>query len=142
MLTSPEPQALCRAHGVAIKRLLDQYGVQRGSPVLEDAAAAQEPMKLELRQGKSRPDTGRIPYVLALHVREGVQRLGPLWQVAPDSGEPPVGAPKMLGFLRSPSEPRIAVIVTQEMLGTEGVAVTLVHVLGGLLTPDMNRSIH
>jgi hypothetical protein len=54
-------------------------------------------------------------------------------RVEVDSGQPPLGVPKLAGILRSPFEPRVAVLVTQQMIGDEGARLTVVKVLGARL---------
>jgi hypothetical protein len=63
-----------------------------------------------------------------------------LWKVEVDSGQDPLAAPETKGLLRSPWEPRVAVVVTQKLTGTEGLLVTMVSMLGGRLDTGWRRA--
>jgi len=63
----------------------------------------------------------------------GSKRIGHLWRADPGEGAPPAAAPAVRGFVRSPFEPRVAVLVTLELLGIEGIKQTSVWFFGAWL---------
>jgi hypothetical protein len=133
-MKSPGLDAFCAKHGAAVSRALEKHGVQAESaPRLEHPEEADDLPAVELRAGHSDPEIGKTPYQVILRGKTGTKDVGSVQKVDVASGEPPVGAPKLLGMLKSPLEPRVAVLVTQEMIGTEGVKVTVVSIFGGRL---------
>jgi len=126
--------ALCGKHGKTIARLLEKQDIDTGrSPGLEQPTPTTDPTSVDLRSGRRDPEANKIRYDVILRGQQGQKLVGTVWRVGGDSGEDPVEAPRLLGIVRSPFEPRVAVLVTQQMIGTEGVSITLVNVFGGRL---------
>jgi hypothetical protein len=133
-LKSSSVQALCARHDTAIARVLDKLDVERGRALaLEQPEATLAPPTVELARGRRDREASKTPYRVLLRGRDGVKQLGTLWRVEVDSGQAPLGVPKLAGILRSPFEPRVAVLVTQQMIGDEGAELTMVKVLGARL---------
>ena len=129
--------AFCRTHGKTITALLDRNEIEVASPPrLEQPSPTGDPTAVDLRPGRRDPDKGKTRFEVLLRGRASARSIGWIWRVEEQSGESPIGAPKLLGVVRSPHEPRVAVLVIQQMIGTEGVEVTLVKVLGGQLDHD------
>jgi hypothetical protein len=59
--------------------------------------------------------------------------VGVLWHVEVESGESPRAKPVIVGLLRSPFEPRVAVVAMQKVVGIEAVEFMDVTVMGGRL---------
>ena len=133
-LKSANVQSLCARHDTAIARVLDKFDVERGRALaLEQPEATLPPTTVELARGRRDRKAYKTPYRVLLRGKDGVKQLGTLWRVEVDSGDAPLGVPKLAGILRSPFEPRVAVLVTQQMIGTEGAELTMVRVLGARL---------
>ena len=131
---SANVQSLCARHDAAIARVLDKLDVERGHTLaLEQPEATLPPTTVELARGRRDREASKTPYRVLLRGKDGVKQLGTLWRVEVDSGDAPLGVPKLAGILRSPFEPRVAVLVTQQMIGDEGAALTRVRVLGARL---------
>jgi hypothetical protein len=125
---------MCTKHGVAIARVLRKQQIERGPDlVLEQPDAGRDPTDVELVIGRRDREAYKTPYRVILRGKNGIKQLGVMWRVEADSGEPPLGAPKLAGILRSPYEARVAVLASQTMIGTEGAEITTVKVLGGRL---------
>ena len=134
LMKSASVQALCARHEATIARVLDKMEIERGPALpLEQPDAARDPSAVDLVAGRRDREAHKTPYRVMLRGKDGVKQLGVLWKVDVDSGEPPVGPPKLAGILRSPFEARVAVVVTQQMVATEGAEISLVKVLGGRL---------
>jgi hypothetical protein len=130
-------ETFCGKYGRSIAGILDKYEIEAASPPrFEPPGATGDPAAVDLRPGRRDPESGKTRYEVLLRGRAGGKRLGSVWRVDEESGEPPVGAPKLLGTVRSPHGPRVAVLIMQEMIGTEGAQVTLVEVFGGRLDGD------
>ena len=131
---SANVQSLCARYDTAIARVLDKFDVERGHALaLEQPEATLPPTTVELAPGRRDREAYKTPYRVLLGGKDGVKQLGILWRVEVDSGQAPLGVPKLAGILRSPFEPRVAVLATQQMMGTEGVELTMVKVLGARL---------
>jgi hypothetical protein len=133
-LKSASVQALCARYDAAIARVLDKLDVEHGRALaLEQPEATRAPSAVELAPGRRDREGHKTPYRVLLRGKDGVKQLGILWRVEVDSGQPPLGVPKLAGILRSPFEQRVAVLATQQMIGDEGAEITMVKVLGGRL---------
>lgn len=131
---APTTQALCTRHGTAIARVLDQFQIERHpTPVLEQPDGTRDPVAVEFVAGKRDADRQRIPYRVVLRGSGGEKTLGTVWRIEAESGQPPLGEPTLAGIIRSPLEPRVAVLCRQQMVGTEGAALTMLKVMGGRL---------
>jgi hypothetical protein len=125
---------MCGRYGRTIARLLAKHGIERTSPLtLEQPEAGRDPTAVKFTAGRPDPERHRTSYRVTLQGREGTKQLGVLFRVGVESGEPPLSAPTLLGIMRSPWEPRIAVLCRQTMTGTEGAAITVITVMGGRL---------
>jgi len=126
--------AMCAAGASTIARLLEQQQIDYGTPpTLAPADDPKAPPTIEVVAGKRDPEMARTPYRVLLRGPEGSKQLGRLWRVESESGEAPRAAPVVVGLLRSPFEPRVAVLATQKVIGVEAVEATMVTVLGGRL---------
>ena len=133
-LKSASVQALCARYDAAIARVLDKLDVERGRALaLEQPEANRTPTAVELAPGRRDREGHKTPYRVLLRGKDGVKQVGILWRVDVDSGQPPLGVPKLGGILRSPFEPRVAVLATQQMIGDEGSEITMVKILGARL---------
>lgn len=128
-------EAMCKRHAPAIKRVLDRQQIEAGAPLaLEQPDETRDPKGVELAAGKRNRETFKTPFSVVLRARDGSSKVvGTLWKVEVDSGDDPLAAPEAKGLLRSPWEPRVAVVVTQKLTGTEGLFVTMVSMLGARL---------
>ena len=130
----PDVAAVCEKFGPAIALMLDKNGIQAvTSTGLEQPVSTSDPTGFDVRAGAPDAESGKTPYDVILRSRAGVKVLGSVYRIDVTAGEPPLGEPKIRGMLRNPFERRVAVFVTQEMVGAEGVATPVVRVLGGRL---------
>jgi len=83
--------------------------------------------------GRRDAEIDRTPYRVLLRGPEGSKPLGVIWRGAAEPGDYPRAKPVILGLLRSPFEPRVAVVAMQKVVGTEAVEATAVTVMGGRL---------
>jgi len=125
---------VCEKYGPAIAILLDKSEIQAvAASTFEQPSATDDPTGFDLRPGSPDAESGKTPYDVILRGHSGGKRLGSLYRVDVTAGEPPLGEPKIRGMLRNPFERRIAVFVTQDMVGSEGIQIPVVKVLGGRL---------
>jgi hypothetical protein len=130
----PDVGAVCEKFGPAIALMLDRNGIQAvtaGS--LEQPVSTSDPTGFDVRAGAPDGVTGKTPYDVILRSRAGGKILGSVYRVDVSAGEPPLGEPKIRGMLRNPFERRVAVFITQEMIGSSGIVTLVVSVLGGRL---------
>jgi hypothetical protein len=126
--------ALCVRHGDVIAALLERYQIRYGVvPPLEHPEAARDPTAVDFVAGRRDPERQKTPHRVVLRGSGGTKEVGIAWQVEAGSGEPPLGKPALVGLMRSPYEPRVAVLCRQQMVATEGVELTMVTVFGGRL---------
>jgi hypothetical protein len=126
--------SVCEKYGAAIALMLDRAGIQAvAATAFEQPASTSDPTGFDVRAGASDAQTGKTPYDVILRSHNGGKRLGSVVRVDVTAGEPPLSEPKIRGMLRNPFERRVAVFVTQEMIGTEGVEIPVLKVLGGRL---------
>ena len=127
-------RAMCAADAPAVTRLLEQQQITFGTPpALAPADDPKAPPTVEVVAGQRDPQGSRTPYRVWLRGPEGSKPIGQLWRVEAESGESPRAAPVVVGLLRSPFEPRVAVVAMQKVIGIEAVEATMVTVLGGRL---------
>ncbi len=125
---------VCEKYGPAISILLDKSEIQAvTASTFEQPSATDDPTGFDLRPGSPDAESGKTPYDVILRGHAGGKRLGSLYRVDVTAGEPPLGEPKIRGMLRNPFERRVAVFVTQDMVGSEGIQIPVVKVLGGRL---------
>ncbi len=125
---------VCEKFGPAIAILLDKNDIQAvTASAFEQPSAANDPTGFDLRPGSPDAESGKTPYDVILRAKGGGKRLGSLYRVEVTAGEPPLGEPKIRGMLRNPFERRVAVFVTQDMVGSDGLQIPVVKVLGGRL---------
>ena len=125
---------MCDAEGETITRLLERYQIEFGTPpALEQPDPAKAPSSVEVDAGPRDAELGKTPYRVLLRAPEGSKRLGVIWRVEQKSGDYPRTKPVILGLLRSPFEPRVAVVATQKVTGIEAVEATAVWIMGGRL---------
>jgi hypothetical protein len=133
--------ALCRAHSAAIRGVLAKYEVQTSQlptllpfPVAADCGA----VALELKRGSRAEGTTR--HEVWLKEDKNSKRLGVLREFAVESGRDPVGPPSVIGALRSPWEPRLAVLIRQDETEMEGAIAPLIRVMGAQLDAGWTSS--
>lgn len=132
LLRSANVQALCARYEKPIRRLLDKFGIERGAPVaLEQPDPTRDPTGIDLVAGRRDRESHKTAYRVRMQGKDGSKFIGTTWRVDLDSGQPPVGPPKLMGILRSPFEARVAVLIVQTMTGDEGAEVATVKVFGG-----------
>ena len=126
---------VCEKFGPAIAILLDKSEIQAvpASAFDQPGRPATTRPAFDVRPGSPDAESGKIPYDVILRGRAGGKRLGSLYRVDVTAGEPPLGEPKIRGMLRNPFERRVAVFVTQDMVGSDGIQIPVVKVLGGRL---------
>ena len=126
--------AVCERWGQTIAAMLDKHGIQPvPASAFEQPVSTADPTGFDVRAGMPNADNGKTPYDVILRSKVGGKRLGSVFRVDVTAGEPPMGEPKIRGMLRNPFERRVAVFVLQDMVGTEGVEIPIVTVLGGRL---------
>ena len=126
--------AMCDAIGATIARLLERQEIAFGTPpVLAPADDPKVPPTVEAVPGRRDAEIDRTPYRVLLRGPEGSKPVGVIWRGAAEPGDYPRAKPVILGLLRSPFEPRVAVVATQKVVGTEAVEATAVTVMGGRL---------
>jgi hypothetical protein len=125
---------VCEKYGATIALMLDRQAIQTVPAIaFEPVGPAGDLTGFDLRPGLPDADTGKTPYDVILRSRAGVKRLGSVLRVDISAGEPPLSEPQVRGMLRNPFERRVAVFVLQNMVGTEGIEIPVVKVLGGRL---------
>jgi hypothetical protein len=126
---------VCEKFGPAIAILLDKNGIQAvpASGFDQPGSTSDDPTGYDVRPGSPDAESGKTPYDVILRGRAGGKRLGSVYRVDVTAGEPPIGEPRIRGMLRNPFERRVAVFVTQEMVGSDGMQIPVVRVLGGRL---------
>lgn len=137
-------KTLCQAHGATIARVLAGFEIAADASAtlaLEQPDQAHDPTAVRITVGARDRQTEKTPYQIALDGKDGTKRIGVVWRVWPESGAPPVSEPKLAGILRSPFEPRVAVVLTQRTVGVEAQESTVVTVLGGRLDRGWQRDL-
>jgi hypothetical protein len=126
---------VCEKFGPAIAILLDKSGIQAvpATGFDQPGTTNDDPTGFDVRPGSPDAESGKTPYDVILRGRSGGKRLGSVFRVDVTAGEPPIGEPKIRGMLRNPFERRVAVFLTQEMVGSDGMQIPVVRVLGGRL---------
>ncbi len=126
---------VCEKFGPAIAILLDKNGIQAvpASGFDQPGSTSDDPTGYDVRPGSPDAESGKTPYDVILRGRAGGKRLGSVYRVDVTAGEPPIGEPRIRGMLRNPFERRVAVFVTQDMVGSDGMQIPVVRVLGGRL---------
>ena len=126
--------AFCQKNGTTIALMLDRAGIQGvAATSFEQPASTSDPTGFDVRAGATDAESGKTPYDVILRSRNGGKRLGSVYRVDVTAGEPPLSEPQIRGMLRNPFERRVAVFVTQSMIGSEGVEIPVLKVLGGRL---------
>jgi hypothetical protein len=126
--------ALCKEHASKVARALEPFGIEGGTGfVLQKPSSDADWLRAELRRGAQDAARSRTRFDVVLRARTGSSRLGSVWRPDPEEGEPPAAAPVAAAIVRSELEPRIALFVTHEAVGLEGVRTTQVWVFGARL---------
>ncbi|HEY7373676.1 MAG TPA: hypothetical protein VIF57_16055, partial [Polyangia bacterium] len=113
--------AMCKAHAAEVSSLLADSDIQPvGDLALEQPAPGKDPTGVELRPGSK---AGSIDVVL--RAAAGEKKIGALTQAGGGA------APAVLGLLRSPFEPRVAVAVSQAQANARRGPT--IHFFGGRL---------
>jgi hypothetical protein len=130
----PDVAAVCEKFGPTIALMLDKNGIQAvTATALEQPVSTSDPTGFDVRAGAPDGASGKTPYDVILRSRAGGKILGSVYRVDMTAGEPPLGEPKIRGMLRNPFERRVAVFITQDMIGGGGIVTPVVSVLGGRL---------
>jgi hypothetical protein len=126
--------SVCEKYGTTIALMLDRQGIQAvAATSFEQPGSTGDPTGFDVRPGLPDVESGKTPYDVILRSRAGGKRLGSVYRVDITAGEPPLGEPQVRGMLRNPFERRVAVFVTQDMVGADGAEIPVVRVLGGRL---------
>jgi len=125
---------LCASHGRELAKVLADNKIDgRAASTLEQPRPSKDPVAVEVRRARAENEAGQGPHDLILRGHAGSKRIASLVEGEAAPGENVVGAPKVLGIVRSPFEQRVAVAVTRETLGAQGSRKTVVQFFGGRL---------
>jgi hypothetical protein len=127
--------AFCESHRERLSQILAIHQIEASPlPKLVQLPITHQGIRisLALRRGNRTTDAVR-PFEIWLSTKGRPRQLGVVEQIYVESGRDPTGAPRVLGVLTSPFEPRIAVLIRQDLVGTEAAVIPLVRVFGAKL---------
>jgi hypothetical protein len=128
-------EAFCERHRERLGQILAAHRIETSPlPRLARLPTTQHGSRLSVAlRRRERTAEGTRTFEVWLSRNDGARRLGVVEQAYVESGRDPTTAPRVLGVLASPFEPRIAVLIRQDRIGIEAAVVPLVRVLGSRL---------
>jgi hypothetical protein len=125
---------LCVRHGRELARVLAENAIDgRAGSTLEQPRPSKDPVAVEFRRARVVPEAGHASHDLILRGHTGSKRIASLEETEARPGDSPSLPPKVLGFMRSPFEQRVAVAVARHVPGPNGDRTTVVEFFGGRL---------
>jgi hypothetical protein len=125
-------EAFCERHRERLGQILAAHRIETSPlPRLARFPTTHQGSRisLALRRRERTADATRT-FEVWLSQNGGTRQLGVVEQAYVESGRDPTTAPRVLGVLTSPFEPRIAVLIRQDRIGTEAAVVPLIRVFG------------